>query len=465
MQVEKADAGPAKRVLTAMVTSDAVCGRIAARWEPGGLFAGKWENIIGGWCVKYFGKYGTAPGREIESRFAAWAADAKDPETVELVEKFLGVLSDEYEKRGDENTEYLVDLASTYFNRHKMVRLADAIRGDCLDGADTRAAERIIKFNRIELGVGAGVDVLRDKTALKEALANPEQNLVEYPEGLKFFFDGMLARDTLIGFMAAMKRGKTFWQLDLAWRGMEQKRRVAFFEIGDMSQNQIMRRFAVRAAQRPLKPTNGRPILFPTFIEHEPNSRKCSVTHKKGKFCRPLDYRTARDAMQRITGDLGVSDCLLRLSCHPTATINVPGIVNVLDGWERQGWVPDIIVVDYADLLAPISAKEQLHQIDETWAALRALSQSRHCLVVTATQANAASFRAEQINETHFAGNKLKLAHVVGMVGISATGAEKQIGVCRLNWVVRREGEFDVEKACFCAGCLALANPAVKSVF
>jgi replicative DNA helicase len=153
------------------------------------------------------------------------------------------------------------------------------------------------------------------------------------------------------------------------------------------------------------------------------------------------------------------------LSVHPSASVNVPKIEAILNGWERAGWVPDIIIIDYADLLAPITAREQLHQIDETWAALRGLSQSRHCLVVTATQASAQSFRAETINETHFSGNKLKLAHVTGMVGISATPAERSIGISRLNWIVRREGEFDTDRVCHCAGCLAIANPAIKSIF
>jgi hypothetical protein len=51
------------------------------------------------------------------------------------------------------------------------------------------------------------------------------------------------------------------------------------------------------------------------------------------------------------------------------------------------------------------------------------------------------------------------------MVGIYATPAEKAVGLSRVNWLVRREGEFDTDKVCHCAGCLAVAAPAVKSIF
>jgi hypothetical protein len=466
LKTERVDAGPARRILTAMVVNDAVAGRVVPQWRDGGLFAGKWENLIGGWVVKYSKKYGRAPGREIESMFARWAADAKDPATVELVESFLSVLSAEYEKSAPESTDYIIDAAAAHFNRVRLGKLADEIRADLADGADARAEERLNKYGRVELGVGAGIDVTRDKNALAAALADADEDLVKYDEGLKYFFEGAMVRDSFVGFMAAMKRGKTFWQIDLAWRAMRQGRRVAFFEIGDMSQNQIMRRFAVRAAKQPLKPTRpDKPILYPVFIETDGNGKKATVTHKKWEFPAALDYATARAAMKRVTGDSAGPETKLRLSVHPTVSINVPGVANVLDGWERVGWVPDIVVIDYADLLAPINAKEPLHAIDETWAALRGLSQSRHCLVVTATQANAQSFRAETLNETHFAGNKLKFAHVTGMVGISATPAEKAVGLSRVNWLVRREGEFDTDKVCHCAGCLAVAAPAVKSIF
>ena len=49
------------------------------------------------------------------------------------------------------------------------------------------------------------------------------------------------------------KRGKTFWLIDMAWRGMLQRKKVAFFATGDMSQRQMMRRFIARAAKRPFK--------------------------------------------------------------------------------------------------------------------------------------------------------------------------------------------------------------------
>jgi spore coat polysaccharide biosynthesis protein SpsF (cytidylyltransferase family) len=54
-------------------------------------------------------------------------------------------------------------------------------------------------------------------------------------------------------------------------------------------------------------------------------------------------------------------------------------------------FVPNVIVVDYADILAPENLKlEGREKHDETWKMLKNLASSRNCLVITATQSNRA---------------------------------------------------------------------------
>ena len=49
------------------------------------------------------------------------------------------------------------------------------------------------------------------------------------------------------------------------------------------------------------------------------------------------------------------------------------------------------------------------------------------------------------------------------MIGLNQTPEEKEIGVMRLNWVILREGVFVETKCVYVAGCLAIANPAIRS--
>jgi hypothetical protein len=125
-----------------------------------------------------------------------------------------------------------------------------------------------------------------------------------------------------------------------------------------------------------------------------------------------------------------------------------------------------VIVIDYADILAnPPGFNESRDATNATWKHLRRLSQERHCLVVTATQADAASYRAETIDASNFSEDKRKLSHVTGMVGINSTPEEKENSMQRLNWVVLRESEFNVTRCVHVASCIDIGNPAVKSIF
>lgn len=464
MKVTKRDGSSERRILTGMIVDKAIISRIATKWEPN-LFNSAWGNLIGGWCVQFFEEYEDAPKKEIEGLFEAWAADNRDEDTIQIVEKFLGDLSSEYESLAKEsNSEYIIDQASKYFNRIKLKRLSESISGDVTTGNLDKALGRINQYGRIEMGVGAGIDPLSDEDAIREAFQEQLEPLVKYPGALGKFFGHALQRDAFVAFMGAEKRGKTWWLLDVAWRAMTQRRKVAFFEVGDMSQNQIMRRLMIRAARRPLK--NQR-FKYPTAIEKENGSPMAAVDFEDRESKGTLGWQSALKACQRvIKTKIKSNDQMLRLSCHPNSTISVSGIRSILQTWERGGWVPDVIVIDYADILAPPHGiADTRDQINSTWKQLRALSQSSHSLVVTATQADAASYNTNTIGRTNFSEDKRKLAHVTGLVGLNANPDEKECGLIRLNWIVLRESPFSESKCVHVASCLEVGNPAVRSTF
>ena len=133
----------ARKVLAALVTDPVVLARVLPHWDEDGLFATTWENLIARWCLKYYKRYGQAPGRAVEASFAAWAdRDSRDSETVTLVEKFLAALSDEHASNGESsNSAYLTDLAGQHFNAVRARKLADAIEGHLGNGEGDKAWE------------------------------------------------------------------------------------------------------------------------------------------------------------------------------------------------------------------------------------------------------------------------------------------------------------------------------------
>jgi len=446
-----------------MIVDSVVLGRISSKWQ-GQMFKSKWANLIAKWCLGYYRKYQEAPMVQIEGLYESWAESANDKETVSLVSKFLGSLSEEYESLKDEsNSSYIIDVAGRYFNQVKIEHLLQLTQGSIDEGKVDKAVDHIASYNQIEMGVGKGIDILHDVEAIKEAFADKKEPLIQYPGDLGEFFGDSLERDGFVAFMGPEKRGKSFWLLDIAYRAMLARKKVAFFEVGDMSQNQIMRRLMVRVARRPL--CAGK-IYVPTDMSFD-DTNEIDTSSKRESYKDKLSWRDARKACQRLMRKKVKSkDSYFRLSCHPNSTLNVKVLKAIIQSWERDGWTPDVVVIDYADILnMDYAALEGRDRINETWKQLRSLSQVFHCLVVTATQTDAASYKTPTLTMSHFSEDKRKLSHVTGMIGINALREEKDEGVMRLNWVALRERRFSESACVYVAGCLEIANPAMYSYF
>lgn len=464
MKVETLDGSTERRIVIAMIVDKTVLGRVSTKWIKEGLFKNEWSNLIGGWCVKYFKKYGKAPKKNIEGIFESWGSETRDKATVGIVERLLSSVSEEYAALAKEsNSDFITDLAAVHFNEVAAVRLSEAVKGHVDNGEVDKAVDKINTFGKIEIGVGAGIDVFRDEQAMRDAFASQQESLIEMPGDLGKFFGRSLERDGFISLLAPEKRGKTHLLMRLSVLAVMQRRKVAFFAVGDMSQNQMMKRFMPMIARRPLRQGT---IKIPRSMEFDINTDEIVVNHKEKEYEDDLDWQRSLEACKSFMDTKAKSnDTLLRLSCHPNSSLNVHGIVSILQTWDRESWSPDIVVIDYADILAPPSGvADTRDQINMTWKQLRNLSQSRHCLVLTATQADAASYKAGILDMSNFSEDKRKLAHVTGMIGLNATKEEKDLGVLRLNWIVRREEEYSEGRCVYCAGCLAIGDPFIKSI-
>lgn len=463
MRIEQRSAADERKVLIGMILDRQVLSRVASQWVQPGLFRTGWCNLVGQWAVDYLTQYDAPPTRDIETLYDSWAQKHDDKATIQLVGGFLDSLSEEYEQASTLNPEYLIDLAGRHFNLVRLERLVDDVQAETSAGRLDKALERVGGWNRLELGTGAGVDVLGDMEAIREAFETKSEPLIEFPGALGEFFGTTLERDGFIGFMGPDKRGKSFWLAEIAYRALLARRRVAFFEAGDLSQHQILRRLMCRVSRLPLE--GNVTLSYPREISREKGSGSATVEAEDRYFESPLSWQQAWKAAQELmTKRVKSRDTLWKLSCHPNSTLTMNGLRSILAGWEREGWTPDVVIIDYADILGTDFPKlDERHQINKAWQQMRALSQSLHCLVVTASQTDSDAYKRNIITRTNFSEDKRKLAHVTGMIGLNQTPEEKDQGITRLNWVVRREGGFSETLCVHVAGHLGLANPAILS--
>lgn len=461
MQVEKIDGSPERRIAIGMIVSAAVLGRISGRWESEGLFASRWANVVGKWCVDYYARYDKAPGVNIEAVYHDWRESRDDDdEEARLVGRFLSSINDEYARLGKEiNPDAVLDEAGDYFNEVKWRRTRDLMEADFERKDRKKALARLEKFQPVEMGAGGWIDPFSDREAIKRVFDSSGASIVQYKDGLGEFFGRSLGRECLIAILAGEKKAKSWWLLDIAFRSVLQGLKVAVFECGDLTERQVMGRFLTRVNRRPLiagrvvVPTSLERIDKETIVEHEEIEYDTDLTSGEA-------YRESLRVMEKCGGGK------MRLSVHANSSINVAGLRSVLLRWSRDGWEPDVVIVDYADILAnPLPGGDSREQINMTWKQLRRMSQELRCLVATATQADADSYDADLLRRGNFSEDKRKYAHVTGTFGLNQTDGEKEKGLFRLNWLVRREEDYSERAVCHVAGSLAIANPAMFSIF
>jgi intein/homing endonuclease len=252
----------------------------------------------------------------------------------------------------------------------------------------------------------------------------------------------------------------TRWLTDFALLSVMQRNRTAYFQTGDLSEHQLRKRLAIRTARRPLQAGK---IRVPTSIKVE--GTNAVVEYEEREYPNGLDWKAAWESFEKIQAKhIKSRESYFKISVHPSLSITVKGIEEILEVWDRQGWSPDTVIIDYADVLAPVDSKKStVDQTVETWRHLRGISQSRHCLLITASQTNAASFDAGILRKKHFSGSQLKFAEVTGCLGINEEEEERERQVQRLNWLAGREWDFVESRCVYCAGCPAIGNPRVLS--
>lgn len=465
MKVVKRSGSEARKVLLRMVADTRVIGPVAAMWDDElGLFGSRPENLIAGWSVKHYKKFGKAPGKHIANYFDRWAEKQKDESVSEFVGTFLQSLSDEYKKGPSLSSQIALDSAAHVFDRVRLERLRDQLGAATDKGDIEKGWEAISKARRTEVATTGWIEPFKGGAVIRNALLNVGKTLITWPQdAMNRFFDAILARDEFVVFMAPEKRGKSFWIQELAYQGLINRRNVAFFEVGDQSQRQLLRRFAARAASQPFKRDDvvRVPIEMAAADEEKvfPN-----VVHEERHFPRPMSPAQAELAMKLFGKQYGRER--FRLVVRPNSSINILGVESILNDWKRDGWVPDILCIDYLDILAPIEGRyDTRDQINATWKACRALSQKFHCLLVGGTQADADSYDSDTMDMSNFSEDKRKNAHVTGTIGICQTQPEKDAGLYRLNWPNARDLEFSSSTHVYCASCLPFANPCVLACF
>jgi len=97
------------------------------------------------------------------------------------------------------------------------------------------------------------------------------------------------------------------------------------------------------------------------------------------------------DVVKDVEGTLIIKE-------YPTKSASTETIKNHIERLKKRGIEPDMVIVDYADLLRPVKeTREKRHDLENIYEELRAIAQIYDCPLWTASQTNRSGLNAEVI--------------------------------------------------------------------
>jgi replicative DNA helicase len=140
-----------------------------------------------------------------------------------------------------------------------------------------------------------------------------------------------------------------------------------------------------------------------------------------------------KDRLDKLRGGLYIRE-------YPAGQATVNTIHAHLEKCIQQNIEPDLIIVDYADLLTSKSSKEKRDKLDDIYTSLRGLASEMKLPIWTASQVNRSGAREEIIQGDRMAESYSKMMITDFAMSLSRSAEDKENGTGRWHIMKNRYG-------------------------
>jgi len=494
----KVDKDIERKITIAFIVSDLFCKKIRTAYKPEYMEVDYVRTIIG-WVIEYFDYYTKAPGIHIQDIYDIEKHSLKEAES-NIVAVFLADISDEYAKESVINVDYWVDQARLYFRKRSLEILFDTGNKLTSIGKVDEAEKLLLEHKKVSKITSGRFDPF-DVSVIRNHQHSSDANRMFKLPGALGNLVGWFERGWLVALMAPEKRGKS-WLLEEVLFAALMARHKVFWGSLEMPQNILERRIYQKLTAHDIEESRG--CDYPVFdcMSNQDNSctkkiRTClegvydgdrimnfdkNSTYKPCTLCRgeksKSDYIPAywkkhtkteqiktKIIEKKVKGFAAMFGRNLRVKAYPRFSASIDDIINELDDLEySEGFVPDVVAIDYFDILMPSRRySDGRDQTNSTWMMGSRIAGERNCLVVTADQSDAAGRNQRSLNTSNFSEDKRKDAHLDVRIALNQLPPEKKDKVARVGVLFHRHNEYYIEKEVMILQELSLGQPMLDS--
>jgi hypothetical protein len=449
-----------KILVTGLITSDKFIKSVEPYLKSNlTLLKTSYARMVSSWCLDFYDKYKVAPKKNIQQIYEDKKLELEE-DTLEIISELLAGLSKNYEREKNFNEEYAIDQALNYLNLNDLERLENEIREARHKNQIEKAKGLIEKYKKIEKPTQEFIDAFEDIDKVIEYINHEVEGIYTFP-GVLGELLGPFDRGNLIAVAAPAKRGKTFWLIELAIRLCMASLRVFYFSL-EMTEKEMFIRIQqnVLGELKYLNRSKVDEIKIPYFEEDEEKEGKFNIKYREVEKDGLTNTKIRKKAKHIIT--LSRSG-RLRTCCVPNSSMGVEQIYDAMQTEiVKNNFIPDVVVIDYADIIKPSFKTEHRNQIDHTWRYLRRMAGEMHCLFITASHCNKKTLEKD-IKQGDLSEDSRKLNHVSLMWALNQNEKDRELGVMRASVLASRFDDFYLGREAIITQNLAIGKPFLDS--
>lgn len=132
-----------------------------------------------------------------------------------------------------------------------------------------------------------------------------------------------------------------------------------------------------------------------------------------------------------------------RIRTFPASSVNFEDVYHIYNKYcTKKNFKPDVVVLDYPDILQPINGKLLDRQnIDFNWTKCRQFAQEENIALMIADQTNREARNSRSIKAADTSEDKRKDSHINMRITINRTTQEEELGLQRVGMLFRRKGK------------------------
>lgn len=454
MKIQKIENNKQKLLITYLIISDKFIEEIyPILQEHKNIIYSNFNSFyktVFSWCLDYYTKYNKAPNKHIQEIYNDQKQQLEE-EDQELIANFLQHLSNKYQEENI-NEKYILELSLKYLREINLDILNKQIEVLKNENKIDEAENLVLTYDKLDKQTE-----IKQETKLFEDIEmaqNVCDNQTNNNESEKLFrLKGDLGqrldwvcREDFFSLNGPAKIGKSFYLREIGLIAAEHGLNVVVFNL-EMSHKKYLRNFYQNiSAEIKNKPDKFEEVRIPYF-EKNLNGKydiKYETIKKYGLSGRKIKGVFRKEKIKN-KGDIIVRS-------FSSNTLAFQKMSKCLDEYALQGFVADVVLIDFLDNLKEFSKNEFRHAINERWTNGRRLAQDKHIAVGTVSHTNK-NTNTRNIKKGDSNEDIRKEAHVTQMMGLNQTADDKDNQVMRVNLFHNRDGDCNEKEMFLCLEC------------